>query len=186
MRTSETDNYLMGRGLRFPFGLVVVTGALFAAVCILLWYWAVNPRINQTGPLLHLIALAATVMTGFGIPKLVENYHFFQFRFEIGDNRIVLENKKEVYTFDLGQDFLVTRYTFRLATGKASACAPMFCLMRPDNPYSFRKTDGIGPMKAFLKSGGILLPRHALSQLMYATELTHIPEYPQTVGCKGK
>lgn len=186
MRTCKQDNHLLGRGQVVPFPLVVMTGGLFAVVCILLWYIALDPQANQTGPLLHLTALGATVLTIFGIPQLVENYHFSRLRWQIEPDRILLENKKERYVFNLRQDYLVTRYTFRLSMGKATTCAPMFCLLRPDNSHRFRDNGGIGPMKKFLKSGGILLPRQALSELMDATGLEHIPEYPRTASCKGK
>ena len=187
MPTCKQDDYLLGRGLVFPFALVVMTGGIFLVVCILLWYIALDPQGNQTGPLLHLIALGATVLTIFDIPKLVENYHFSQLRWQIRPDRIILENKKERYVFDLRKDFLVTRYTFSLAMGSgAQVGVPMFWLMRPDNPCKLRDHGGIGPMKRILRSGGILLPRQALSGLMYATDLEHIPEYPRTAFCKGK
>ncbi len=183
MRTCKQDDYLLGRSRVPPFSLVVMNGGIFVVVCILLWYVALDPRANQTGPLLHLTALGWTVMTLCGIPELVENYHFSRLRWRIDSDRIILENEKTRYEFQLNQDFLVTRYTFHL--GKLGP-APMFCLLKPEPAFQFRDYGGIGPMKRVLRSGGILLPREAMSALMYATGLEHIPQYPRTVFCKGK
>ena len=183
MRICKQDNYLLGSSRVIPYGLVVVLGGLFVTVCGILWYAALDSQGNQTGPMLHLVALAATLLTAFGIPKLVENCRFSKLRWHIRDTQVILENEKDKYAFDLSQPYLVTRYTFWL---DKLGPAPMFCLMRPDTPYRFRNSSGFGAMKQFLNSGGILLPRQALSALLYTTGLEHIPNYPQTVRCQGQ
>ncbi len=185
MATCKPDDYLMGRNNRIPPLLMVMMNAIFVVVCGILWYAALDPQANQTGPLLHLTALGFTAMVVFGIPKQVENYHFFELRYRLEGKCVILENKKERYEFDLGQDYLVTRYTFSM--GKSGRIGvPMFWLMRPGTPCKLRDYGGISPMKRILRSGGILLPRNATSLVLDITSLHHIPNHPRTVFCKRK
>lgn len=180
------DNYLLGKGRRSPLALLVVTCGNFVLVCCWLWYAALDPQVNQAGAILHLTALGFTAAAVFGIPFMIDKHHFSNLRWRIEEKLVILENKKERYVFDLDQDFLVTRCTFQLSTGKSSTSVPMFWLMRPDQPCKLRDNGGYGPMKKILRSGGMVLPRQAMSSLLYATGLTHIPDYPRSVLCIGK
>lgn len=180
------DNYLLGKSRRSPLALLVIVCGNFVLVCCWLWYAALDPQVNQAGAILHLTALGFTAAAVFGIPFMIENDHFSNLRWRIEGNRIILENKKDRYVFDLGQDFLVTRCTFQLSTGKSSTCVPMFWLMRPDSPCKLRDNGGYGPMKKILGSGGMLLPMDAEDQLLAAIHVSDIPEFPRTVYLPGK